>query len=233
MFVLQTYGVKHWVVHPPTGAPWDLELHPGDVLYLPAGTRHAAQTGDRPSLHLTIGVRTVTWRQVFERVAQRALDDPSLATPLPAGWADRPDHLGDVASELLGELVERMRATDAQGTVIAHAERLVANRPPVLDGAIRDAIEAPSVTDTTALRRRTTMPANLVVDGDRLTLELPGRRISMPSALEPTLQRILTSDRLVPKELDELIDEPSRLVLCRRLVRDGVLTIDHRLRSAW
>jgi bifunctional lysine-specific demethylase and histidyl-hydroxylase NO66 len=48
VFAVQTHGVKRWVVEPPDEPRWELELRPGDVLYLPAGTRHAAQTIDRP-----------------------------------------------------------------------------------------------------------------------------------------------------------------------------------------
>jgi hypothetical protein len=37
------------------------------------------------------------------------------------------------------------------------------------------------------------------------------------------------AESFAPKELDDLIDEPSRLVLCRRLVREGLLTMDRSL----
>jgi hypothetical protein len=61
------------------------------------------------------------------------------------------------------------------------------------------------------------------VTGDRLELLLGDRTLTMPASLEPALRQVLEADRLTPADLAGHLDGPSRLVLVRRLVREGLL----------
>jgi len=230
VFAVQTYGVKRWVVHPEGAAhPLDVELHPGDVLYLPAGTRHAAQTVQRPSLHLTIGVRTLRLRDVARRVVEVALSDPALDTPLPPGWAEDPELLATQLVHRLADVGRELAAVEPPQAATAiqdAADDFWGNRPPSLTGGLRDTLEVHHLDDATLLRRRANVTCRLRADGDQLDVLLGDRRLSMPGPLEPVLRRMAQAESFAPKELDDLIDEPSRLVLCRRLVREGLLTMD-------
>ena len=241
VFAVQTSGTKRWVVHPPgDNDVWDLELRPGDVLYLPAGTRHAAQTVGEPSLHLTLGVRTVTWRRLVDQLIEDVVEDAFASGavqdgPLPAGWVHDPADLRDALAARVQRVTEHLAATQHAGRVTdREAQRFWASRTPDRSGGLRDVLELDRIDDRTALRRRTDMLAHLddpvvggeVVTGDRVDLVLVDRRLRLPAALVPALQRILGVVRLRPIDLDDLMDEPSRIVLCRRLVRDGLLTVD-------
>jgi bifunctional lysine-specific demethylase and histidyl-hydroxylase NO66 len=228
VFAVQTHGSKRWVVHPPDGTePWDLELRPGDVLYLPAGTRHAAQTIDRPSLHLTIGVRTVTWRDLVRRAVDEVLEAPELAAPLPPGWARRPDELASHVEGRVRDLATALATEVAAADLCAaEAESFYARRTPDLTGGLRDLLEVGEVTDTTSLRRRPGTVCRLRTDGEQLEVVLGDRTLRMPRYLQPSVERIRELDRFRPAELDQLLDTASRLVLCRRLVREGLLTLD-------
>jgi hypothetical protein len=61
------------------------------------------------------------------------------------------------------------------------------------------------------------------VAGDRLELLLGDRTLTMPAGLEPALRQVMAADRFTPADLDGHLDGPSRLVLVRRLVREGLL----------
>lgn len=233
VFAVQTHGVKRWVVHPPDGgSAWDLELRPGDVLYLPAGTRHAAQTIEQPSLHLTIGVRTVSMAEVLRRALEASLDELGLRTPLPAGWADDlPSVATDVAARL-DELAKTLRdgaQQTADTAVRAAATEFWSHRTPDRRGGLIDLLELDELADTTMLRVRPALSLNLEWgDDDTVTLVLADRRLRFPRPLGAVLEDVIARSRFAPQELDELIDAPSRLVLCRRLIREGVLTSDRR-----
>jgi len=235
VFAVQTFGVKRWVVEPTDQERWELELRPGDVLYLPAGTRHAAQTTDQPSLHLTIGVRTTTWRDLVERAVSQAVGSMLIDgadQPLPAGWAHEPHtvterlrrHLDAAAAVLGNEALAEQLANEV-------AERFWSRRPADLAGGLRDLLEVDDLDDTTRMRVRPDASCRLHVAGERMTLVLGDRRLTMPASLEPVMRRLLDVEAFMPCELDELIDEPSRLVLCRRLVREGLLTIERHVVS--
>ena len=102
VFVLQLHGEKHWLLADPIERlPLDnrvwredevagmapLHLAVGDVLYLPRGTIHAAETRAVDSVHLTVSTMR---ERIFERdrdVFMRALGDRG-AMELPPGWDD-------------------------------------------------------------------------------------------------------------------------------------------------
>ena len=59
--------------------------------------------------------------------------------------------------------------------------------------------------------------------GPRLQLVLGDRRLTMPAALEPAVRRLLDGEPHRVGDLADLLDAPSRRVLVRRLVREGIL----------
>jgi lysine-specific demethylase/histidyl-hydroxylase NO66 len=63
----------------------------------------------------------------------------------------------------------------------------------------------------------------LQVAGDRLTVLLGDRELTMPAALEPALRQVLAAGSFAVADLARHLDGPSRLVLVRRLVREGLL----------
>ena len=231
VFALQTHGVKRWVVHAREEEPWDLQLRPGDVLYLPAGTRHAAQTTDEPSLHLTLGVRTLTWKDAVRRALESMLaevdGEAELAEPLPAAWADDPTALADALRDRLEGLVRSTDHGSTVGTALsALAEGFWQGSPPDLSGSLLDTLEIAAIEDATRLRVRADAICRLRERDDRLEVMLRDRLLRTPSDLAPAFRRVLELHTFAPKELDGLLDEPSRLVLTRRLVREGLLTVD-------
>ena len=96
-FILQLEGAKRWRLHAPTDPRnilprypsrdftqdevgeviMDVVLQPGDLLYLPRGMVHQAESlPDSHSLHLTISANSArdrTWQSLFEAVLPRAL----------------------------------------------------------------------------------------------------------------------------------------------------------------
>ncbi len=62
--------------------------------------------------------------------------------------------------------------------------------------------------------------------GERAEVVLRDRVIRMPPTLAPALRHIVASVTLRPGDLDGFLDASSRVVLCRRLVREGLFTIE-------
>ena len=84
VFVLQAFGSKRWEVHAPDGV-WDLVLEPGDTLYMPRGTPHAATAQDVLSGHLTIGILTTSWRDAIIDVVRDVLADETFESGCRSG----------------------------------------------------------------------------------------------------------------------------------------------------
>ena len=62
VFVLQVEGKKLWhILEGEALSTQSFTLTPGDILYMPAGLLHFAESLDMSSLHITIGVRRESW----------------------------------------------------------------------------------------------------------------------------------------------------------------------------
>jgi hypothetical protein len=59
--------------------------------------------------------------------------------------------------------------------------------------------------------------------GDRLEILLGDRSLEVPAWLRPALEQVRGQDELRPRDLE--LDAQSRLVLCRRLIREGLLEV--------
>jgi hypothetical protein len=68
-----------------TGLPPDQEIdfNPGDVLFIPRGEPHTAAVSSGHSIHLTIGLHTLTGLDLLGRMRKEAAKDPLLRMDLP------------------------------------------------------------------------------------------------------------------------------------------------------
>jgi len=228
VFVLQAFGRKSWEVHAAPGEPerqpHRVVLAPGDAIYLPEGTPHTASTQEVLSGHLTVGVHVARWRDLIAAAWDRVRRDPSLDEPLPAGWTRDPEGL---ARELAGRLRaagERLARHDPGEVVLEREIGFLSARPPLLRGALMDLMELDRIDDRTVLERRPGAVCEPRIRGDRLLVMLGDRRLEMPTWLAPAIREVASRTSLRLGELAEVLpDAESRLVLGRRLVREGLL----------
>jgi lysine-specific demethylase/histidyl-hydroxylase NO66 len=221
VFVFQTAGSKLWEVHGEDG-PEEVLLEPGLSMYLPTGTPHAARAQETVSLHVTLGINQLTWRGLVERTVKPVLagvpDDH-----LPAGYLDDPAALADGLADRLEALAAEVRRTDPTAAVEAEIRRFLTSRPPRLSGGLHDVLSVGHVTDTTPLRRRPGHPCVLLDRGDTVEVLLGDRTMTVPAWIRPALDEIRSRGDLTPTDLP--LDQQSRLVLCRRLIREGLLEV--------
>ena len=243
VFVLPVHGRKLWQVwdaalpfplghqkqlppgaESPTEAPLvSAELAPGDCLYVPRGFRHAARTAETASLHLTVGMLTRNWNDLLREVVELATEEAWFRESLPVGFTTDPGSLEASLAERVAELRAFLDKVDLARVAEGAARRFWAARPPSLQGQLRQLLTLDALDDATVLARRPGATCRLRVAGDRLELLLGDRTLTMPAALEPALRQVLAADRLTPADLGGHLDGPSRLVLARRLVREGLL----------
>ena len=230
VFCLQISGEKRWLVYDPVwnlplkdqryestmgdpGEPvLDVTLSPGDLLYLPRGWMHEAKTSDSDSLHLTIGANVYTWLDAFRAALEECGADEAFRHS-PEGSA--------------GELVERLASRLGDGDVQRRMRsRLVSTRRPILTGQVDQLRALRDLDAETELERRPTVLVDLETRGDLAVLTFEGKTLEFPARVRGELDYVLeTDDSFRPSDLPGKLDEAGRLVLVRRLVRDGLLRI--------
>jgi bifunctional lysine-specific demethylase and histidyl-hydroxylase NO66 len=236
VFVLQVHGRKHWEVYQPGPGHdpkvpgerlLDVTLDPGDCLYVPLGFPHAVWTEQSASTHLTVGILTYKWHELLRQAVLQVLDEPPFDQALPAGFADDPGGIVPTVAEQLGEVQRRLVKLDPAQLAEAAAQRFWSSRTPILSGQLQQLLALDGISDATVVQRRARSVCRLQRDSNgRPVLELGDRRLTFPAWVEPALRAMLQHERFAVADLADALDPESRLVLVRRLVREGLLELD-------
>jgi bifunctional lysine-specific demethylase and histidyl-hydroxylase NO66 len=241
VFVLQTHGRKRWRAYRPVvelagpDQPWnhadpgrpvlEEELRPGDVLHLPRGVPHAAEAQDDVSIHVTIGVLAHTWLDLWRHVLRGASEQRSFREALPAGFAGDPTALSSELEVRRKELLEWLEGAAGEDAVRSFARAFWSRRRPMLAGQLRQLGLIDRIEDATLVRRRPGSVFEVSVEGGEASVLLGMRELRMPAFCEPALRLVARSaGSFRPADLPGLDDE-SRLVLVRRLVREGAVEV--------
>jgi ribosomal protein L16 Arg81 hydroxylase len=244
VFVLQVHGVKHWLVYntpielPFKGQPFrrdetvkgevtmEFDLYPGDMLYLPRGVMHDAQTREGETMHITLGALTTSWTELLlEVVAKVALHDVDFRRALPPGYANTEFDRAAARSymkSLLGRLVER---GDLDAALDHFADELVSTRRALLDGQLDQVMRMGSVTADHRAGARPNLVYRWSKKDEQIVISCYGAEMRLPEhAAEPLLYALESPDFRIG-DLPGDLDDAGKVVLVKRLVREGMVAI--------
>lgn len=234
VFVLQVAGAKRWEwfdpVHqlPLRNQRWSshggdagppaasAELQPGDTLYLPRGWPHRAATSSEPSLHLTVGLHPPT-RMDLLRVALEGCAEEDVEFRRTMVRGER------FPTALIERLGERLASDDVSRRL---RRRFVASRRPIRENRLAELDRAERISATDRVERRPTVIAELERDDRQARLLFEGKEVSFPAAAGYALAAAFDArSSFIPAELPGCLDEAGRIVLVRRLLREGFLAL--------
>ncbi len=154
------------------------------------------------------------------------LADERYDEPLPAGYLDAPDRLTEELTELMGAFTGSLEARDPAALAEARVASFLRGRTPALREEVLDRVGLAALDDDTRLEHRSTAACVLVPDGDRLVVLLGDRELRMPARLHEPMAFVRDHPQLRVGDLAPWLDEESRRVVVRRLIREGLLRID-------
>lgn len=82
----------------------------------------------------------------------------------------------------------------------------------------------PRISLHTIVSRRPEINPTLSSEDSAVRLTFHGKALRMAVNAEPTLQFIVSADKFTPADLPGALSDSARLVLVRRLMREGLLT---------
>jgi len=242
LMILQLGGKKEWRVYGrveenPTakhsdgasvpreavGAPLiDTVLEAGDLIYVPRGFVHEAYTGAEHSLHVTLGLRMGTYHDLLGWMTEVAgFRSPKLRASIPPGAL-----LGRSRAELKQEMLGLLRSEVGEALVdeaIASWAAFELERMVPVDGPTF----TPRLEPELALEETLDRPAGSVcvvtASGGRARLVFQGGSVEGPWKIKPALEHVARSESVRPRDLPGALDAASKLVLARRMVREGLL----------
>lgn len=245
VFVLQLEGRKHWRVYdrieslplltdsvlmpkPPLGPFRDVYLNAGDLLYIPRGQIHEAFTADDYSMHLTVGINVYRWTDLMHHaLAYASRQDKRFRESipggaLPAGRAELKERfklllasLADSSSgdELFDEAMHRL------------GDEFIAQLPMLPGSQFAAESDLDQLTLDTIVDRDPQAMCRFLESEEGVAIEFPGNRVGGPHRIASALRFVARATRFAIRELPNDLSAESKLVLARRLVREGLLMI--------
>ncbi|HEX6719213.1 MAG TPA: cupin domain-containing protein [Pyrinomonadaceae bacterium] len=201
----------------------DIVLEPGDVLYLPRGYVHSAMSLGTTTAHLSVGVHSVTRFALVEALCALLAERIELRASLPIGidFGD-PAQLAPHLHTVVDELAMALREVPAVDVARWVRDKVWADVTPEPVGPIAQASFAMELHPEQVVRCRAGLRWSLRSEQDLIVLEMPDSAIMLPAVTRSAIQVLLGGGDVVVGELPGLNDD-DRLVLVRRLLREGVL----------
>ena len=231
VFVLQASGRKRWRLYEPVlelplkhqrwsprlddpGPPIeDFELEAGQTLYLPRGWPHEATTSDDESLHLTVGIHPTTRMDALRMALDSCADDPEFRRSLAAD--------GRLPSHLLERLAARLEPAEVARRA---RRRFAGGRRPILHGQLDQVRGLERLDARTPVVRRPTVILELERDSGPVRLVFEGKEMWFPAKAAAAVEAVCGSSQpFTAADLPGQLDEAGRVVMVRRLVREGLL----------
>lgn len=216
----------------------EVELQPGDLLYVPRGTVHGAFTKCGPSLHLTVGYRPLRWSDYLKALVEVCVEsDAELRRSI------RPTSLlGDQRQVLsqLASITNHAKSSRIRRLALERFnEGLVGQLRPLPGGHIRTRLAADEVTADTKVKRREGSLCHVYETGDFVRIQFPGAGLVAEADLQPgslqaplaaagSFRYVANSDTsFTAKNLPDGLSLDSRVAIVRRLVQEGLLIISN------
>jgi hypothetical protein len=201
--------------------PIDLRLEAGDVLYLPRGRVHAAETNSEPSIHLTVGIHAPTvFMLAVAALHSRSLHDDRLNALLPPRHLDDADVRATLGI-LMREAARTVEDPDAIAGGLDTLADVVVRRgkcPPI--GPISNAT---GIDEHTLVRKYQPLYSRVKAVADGVALQFASLSIGARPDHEPAMRFISSStEPFRVRDLPELRAE-QQIELARSLIVSGFL----------
>ena len=116
--------------------------------------------------------------------------------------------------------------------ILVNANNLFITDHPTDDkGRLKDYLIQDEIDNNTKLYIRPKIRFKLETDSDQIILYFYNKRIKFPSNLESALIYIVKTREFTPKEVSSEISENSKIILCKRLIKEGFLTVKNTSES--
>lgn len=199
-------------------------MAPGDLLYLPRGFVHEARTSDDISVHLTIGIHSVTWLDLIAvSLGQLGHKDPRFRKALPVGMNKNAAD-ASIKADFDALLETFSQNADASSALEEIRGSFIWNQQAIGEGSIIET-ESTAVNADTIVERRPGLLSRLVVDGDFVRIAAAHADVSLPKDFEPALRFVSENTSFHVAEIPGRLSDHSKINLVHRLIKNGFLRV--------
>ncbi|HLX06851.1 MAG TPA: cupin domain-containing protein [Thermoanaerobaculia bacterium] len=248
-FLIQVAGAKRWQIWEPTyEQPMETRLsqhhlpnvtvldesklklcedsllEAGDILYMPRGFYHKGTTEDELSLHVTATVKQVYWLDLLQRAFEvAALDHVNLREALPPGFLGDPQVRQSLSQHFAGMLQSFCELASFDQGFDSFVEEEIRSQPFPPDGHFAVLPELEQLSAGSVVERRRGLACWVDFSPETASIHFGPNQVRGPLSLALALQFVRDHPRFRVSEVPGALSLDSKVVLIRRLVREGLL----------
>jgi len=240
--VLQLQGSKTWKIYPSEmtsalvsqeversklGLPCkEVAMHPGDFLYIPSGFIHEGVGSSEGSLHLSALIHVYRWIDlIYATIKSAAQSEKTLRQAIQPGAllnSDSTEVIAKTFEKLVRNLPDLLHYQRGLKTI--EKEFLMAQQP-LPDSRFRFLSQLDTVTVETMVFRHSGTLCSVFSDCDKAEIAFCRNFVRGPLKLLPAFEFIASHSEFKVSDLPEPLDDRSKVVLVRRLIKEGLLGI--------
>lgn len=238
VFILQLEGHKHWRLYgrhvqfpiepPPEPIPKDeagpphkdFYVAPGDLIYIPRGFLHDAETDDESSLHLTLSVECATWRDL---IAEILSSDPRFRKTLPRHFNSR-SRIGRSQLEEFASVVSHMTKSPALPSALSQVTmKLLGNLESLPNGGFGSIDKVPALTEDSLVGLSEGVFGWVENADDGVILHFPGASLKAGKNMASTFRFLLKRGEFRPRDLPVKSSAEEKVKFVQQLMLGGFL----------
>jgi hypothetical protein len=243
LLVVQLRGTKRWYVSnkpselintwkgipsaaPDLGPHQTLDVHPGDLMYLPRGTYHSVDS-DNGSLHVSIGFTPLTVREAVIAALDHLSDlDRSWRTTLGARLAFqlRSPGVEQLSPAIVKGAAALLSACQAPGFIDSALQWRSGRAIAALNALAPPAAPAAIGLDT-ELSQNELAFCHLTASPERIDVSYPGGHLYIHRGAQPAVEFMVNAPRFRVRDIPGEIGDDVRLSLAERFVGIGFLRL--------
>ena len=200
----------------------ELELKPGDLLYLPRGYVHAANTANGHSAHVTIGITVYTWVELIAELANSAKEIAGLRAALPPGFTTREELKVTLQQNLLKCLDLLRDNSDAERLVEGFLQKVRLARPRPQEAFNSD---ARVIGLQTQLKTPDASSYRISIEQRGVVMEFADKKFVLPEKIRVTIDEMCRRQSFRTIDLSGPLDDDGKLTLVRYLHGERFLTL--------
>lgn len=199
--------------HPAGELKQELEMRPGDLLYIPRGIMHEARSSDALSLHVTIGLYPTLWIDVVTEALAAAREELVLRRSISV---DAATNFGD--PDVAAALARFVTPENLQAAAARLERKLATERRNELEGQLRQIALLRTLSERSSVSIRPHMLYELA-EAEETTLSFSGKTIRLQRGAAEIVRALDGGEAVSVATL--AAREPKALEIVRQLIADG------------
>jgi len=201
----------------------EIDLMPGDVLYLPRGYVHDTLTSDVHSVHVTLGISVYTWVELIAEALAACKERVDLRRALPPGFANSPESAASLASSL-HEILGTLQSIVEPRTVVNTFTSKVVPGTIKQRGLFKP--QAATIGADTRLYRLPPGRFHVSDDENEILLTFDGKSMRLPSYVRDAIETITGGESFLVRDLASGLGMDASVTLGHALFLAGFVTAE-------